>query len=481
MTAESYEIEALRKDAAKTEERDAKGDEPASKRRQRLIKQVGLVSLVSLGYLCLGTTLTWPSPALSDLENNNRTLVGTEIVFNSFGKDLTGSLVYLGTLCGAWIAGWMVASTGRHRSLQISCIPYLVGWLLTALAPTTKVLLTGRFVLGLACGVTSIAGYAYVIELPDAHIRGMMATLPTLGVVLGSLYTVLFGYFLQWQHLTLICIVPPFLFLLLTFLLPESPSYLVVKGRRQQAITILRRLRGDYADIEGEVTELERRNSIGEHSKSGGWRDLLEKDVLKRMFVVVVLFLMMQLCGNFVLMIYTARILKSTGSPMDPDAITAIAGAFRVGGTLVAIFLLDVIGRRNCLVISHAINAGSLLVLGTYIYMAENAGPDEDAYDSLTWVPTVCVILSLFFCDIGVHPVPYILASEYFPTNIRSQASSVCITAGTVFSFFALQMYSPMLEFMTQAGLYWFYGTVSIVGTVFSLVAVMETKGMAVG
>ncbi|XP_064118689.1 facilitated trehalose transporter Tret1-like [Macrobrachium nipponense] len=457
-------------------------DEPPTDRRRRLLKQVALVGLVSLGYFCLGTTLTWPSPALSDIDVNNVTLVGTEISFSSAEKDMTGSLVYLGTLFGAWFSGWMVSSIGRYRSLQISVIPYLIGWILTALGHNVALILTGRFVVGLAGGATSIAGYAYVVELSDTKIRGMMATLPTMGIVLGNLYTVSFGYILKWQHLTFVCLLPLAAFALLTFLLPESPSFLVIKGRRQAAIAILRRLRGEYADVEGEVAELERRNAAPAKDQNGSsWKMLLKKDVLKRVLVVSMLFFTMQFCGNFVFMIHTTRILQAAGAPIDPDAVTAIAGALRVAGTLAAIFLLDIIGRRYSLVISHAVNAGALAVLGAYVYLAENAGPEEHIYETLSWVPTVCLTVSLFICDIGVHPVPYILSSEYFSTSIRSQASSLCISAGTIFSFLALQLYSPMQELLTQAGLYMVYAFVSVVGFAFSFYAVTETKGKNVG
>lgn len=227
----------------------------------------------------------------------------------------------------------------------------------------------------------TIAGYAYVVELPDTCIRGMMATLPTLGVVLGSFYTVALGYALPWHYLCLVAAIPPVLFLLTTFFLPESPSYLVIKGRRQKAIGILRNLRGKYVDVEAEVTELERMNS----TSSGGWKGLIDKDIMRRIGIVVMAFLLTQLCGNFVIMIYTARILQATGAPMNPDAITAITGVLRVGGTMAAVFLLDVLGRRYCLLISHAINATCLFVLGTYVYLAEAAGPDDETFSRLVF------------------------------------------------------------------------------------------------
>lgn len=483
MTEEAYEIDPLKKKGAaegqEAGELEGKqlGEEPIGQRRARLARQVRSIILLTMAYVSLGATLTWPSPAISSLSEDNSTLVGTEIVLTSAEKDMTGSLLYLGMLFGAWAGGMTVGRLGRRFSLQLLTPSYLVGWAICGLAPTTAVLLIGRFILGVSGGGTTIAGYAYVVELPDISIRSSMAVVPTLGVVIGSLYSVAVGYYFPWHYLSFVGALPPTIFFFFSFFLPLSPSFLVVKGRRQQAITILQELRGKYVNVEEEVSELERRNMLG----STGYRGLLQRDVLKRVAVVVMLFVLMQMCGNFVFMIYTARILESTGAAMDPDAITVMVGALRVAGTVVAIFLLGILGRRLSLIISHAINASCLIILGTYIYLAENAAPVNTISKNLTWVPTVCVTLSLFFCDLGVHPVPYVLSSEYFPTSIRAQASSVCISAGTIITFVALQLYSPMQATLTQAGLYWFYGATSIFGVVFCFLAVTETKGKSLG
>ncbi|KAG0711150.1 Facilitated trehalose transporter Tret1 [Chionoecetes opilio] len=452
-------------------------EEPPGERRRRLAKQMTLVLMLSMGYVALGATLTWPSPALSSLDKDNATLVGTEIVLNAAQKDMTGSLIYLGSLFGSWIGGWLVSRLGRRLSLGLMGLPFALGWVMTGLAPNTALLLIGRLIQGVANGCLSLAGYAYVVELPDTSIRGMMAVLPTLGVVVGSLYTVAAGYALPWHYLSFVAALPCVAFVIASFFLPESPSYLVVQGHRQAAISLLRKLRGNYVDIEAEVTQLERMNS----GSSGGWRGLLDKDILHRMVVVVMTFLLSNMCGNFIMMIYTTRILQDTGAPMDPDAVTAITGVLRVAGTVAAVFLLDVLGRRYCLLLSHAVNATCMLILGTYVFLAEHAAADDDTFANLSWVPMVCVMISLFFGDIGVHPIPFIISSEYFPTNIRAQASSVCLSFGTAVIFAGLQLYSPMLALLTQPGLYWFFGCSSIVGVLFALFAIIETKGKAVG
>ena len=233
-----------------------------------------------------------------------------------------------------------------------------------------------RSITGIANGIGIITAPAYVMELSDTNIRGMMASLSTVGIVLGNLYTVTIGYALPWHYLSFVGAIPPMIFTMTTFYLPESPSFLVIKGKRQKAISILRSLRGNYVDIETEVKVLERMNS----DSSGGWKGLLQKDILCRIVIVVMTFFLSQMCGNFVLIIYTTRILQNTGAPMNPDAITVITGVLRVVGTLTAVFLLDILGRRYCLLISHAINAACMILLGTYVYLAEAAVPDDDTF-----------------------------------------------------------------------------------------------------
>lgn len=459
-----------------------KKEEPKDERRRRLLKQFGLVCLAASGHFALGATLPWPSPALSSMAENNSTLVGTEITLTPAQMDMTGSLVSLGSLVGAWVAGWMVSVLGRRRSLQVISVPYLLGWLCNALSPNAPVLLTARFVLGLACGATTVAASSYIMELADASVRGMLSTMPTLGIVLGSLYTVWMGFAFPWHYLALVCAVPPALLLVVTFVLPDSPSFLVVRGRRQTAMVILKRLRGEYADVEAEVLELERRNASSSSTKgSAGWRALLKTDILKRIGVMVMLFLFQQMCGNYVFMIQTARVLAAAGAPWDPDAATVVVAGVRVAGTVVAFFLLDRAGRRYCLGASHAINASALVVLGVYVHLRENAAPDDDTYVRLNWVPLLCVVVIMFILNVGAHPVPFILATEYFPTNIRAQASSICFSSGTAFAFLALQLYTPMQTALTQAGLYWFYASISALSVAFTFAFVHETKGRAIG
>ncbi|KAK8388632.1 hypothetical protein O3P69_020544 [Scylla paramamosain] len=308
----------------------------------------------------------------------------------------------------------MLSKFGRRQSLQLMGLPCIAGWMVLGLAPNTILFFTGRLLQGIVLGSMNNIGYVYIVESSDTNIRGMMALLSSLGISLGNLYTVAVGYALPWYYLCFVCAINAVMFTVVTFILPESPSYLVIQGRRQDALSVLRSLRGKYADIEAEVRELEFMNS----SSRSGWKGLLNKDTLHRITAVATCFLLSQMSGNYVMLVFTARILENTGAFMDPNAITAIAGVPRV----------------------------------------------------LMGADGVCDDILL-----GLDPRSPNCTSHYF-----IGASSICLTMGNVIIFAMLQLYSPMLALLSQPGLFLFYGCSSILGVFFALFMV-ETRGKAIG
>ncbi|KAK4316884.1 hypothetical protein Pmani_011991 [Petrolisthes manimaculis] len=451
--------------------------EPEAERRIRLLKQLCLVLICVLGQVLVGITHTWPSPAISSLSHNNASLVGTEITLTTTQIDMTGSLLMVGSLLGSPMAGWLITYVGRRRSLQVSVLPCLTGWLLLALAPNVAVLLTARMIQGFGYSIASLSASTIIMEISDVEVRGMMLALTTIGIVVGGLYTVGFGYILPWYYLSLTCALLPLVLLLGTFFLPYSPSYLLLRGQKLQAIQVLRRLRGPYSDVNAEVTKLEAMNS----GTSRNWRNLLKPKILKRLIVVIMLFAFQNFCGTYVFIVHTSRILQAAGVVMDPDLGTVIVGVARIVGCIANIYLVDKIGRKLCLVISHAGNAVTLVMLGAYVYVAEKASNDDNILNRFHWVPLVCMLVIMLALNIGVHPVPHMMAVEYFPTYVRGQAASVVYMSGMLFTFMVLQLYSYMKETLTQAGLYWFYAFISVLAVLFTLAFVKETKGKVAG
>ncbi|CAL4229515.1 unnamed protein product, partial [Meganyctiphanes norvegica] len=151
----------------------------------------------------------------------------------------------------------------------------------------------------------------------------------------------------------------------------------------------------------------------------------------------------------------------------------------------VACITLDRLGRRRAMVLSLSIVLMTLIVLGVYAYLAPpqptisqiNNGSDTN----WSWIPLASLMIYMFGVNLGVTCVPWILSSEYFPTSIRSQATSVCACSASLLGFAVLQMYGIMVESLGQPGLYWTYAVIAAVGIAFTLGLMKETSGKTIG
>ena len=184
------------------------------------------------------------------------------------------------------------------------------------------------------------------------------------------------GCVVRWYYVALICAIPPLFLLIGTFFLPNSPALLVVRGKKSDAVRVLRRLRGPYANLHPEIEMIEMKNS----RQAGRWQKLMNWQIAKRITTVVFTFFFMHFCGNYVFIVNTARILRQVGIPWDADTYTVILAAVRFVGTLVSIFFVDRMGRRSCLVASYTITSASLTMLGVFVFLAEAAEPEDTTF-----------------------------------------------------------------------------------------------------
>ncbi|XP_042886117.1 facilitated trehalose transporter Tret1-like [Penaeus japonicus] len=221
---------------------------------------VCLVVLASLGHLAIGSNVTFPSVAVSDLDNNNTTITGSQLVLTDTEKDMMGSLVSLGSLPGAWLAGVLMAVIGRRFSMILSGVVCFGSWVGVALLSTPASLLVARAIAGIASGSMSVAGNTYAVEMADIEIRGAVALIPTVALMLGQVLTVVIGYVARYYVVALVCSSLPLAYVVAMAMLPESrlcsPSGCVKGlGREDRARKTLLRLRGHHGDVDAEIKE----------------------------------------------------------------------------------------------------------------------------------------------------------------------------------------------------------------------------------
>ncbi|XP_047483521.1 facilitated trehalose transporter Tret1-like [Penaeus chinensis] len=481
--------------------------ESRSQRRSRLLRQGGKVFMASLGCWVMGSMFTFPSVVATDLLHSNTTIYGTPISFGN-SLDMLGSLVQLGSLPGAWAVAGLAVVLGRRYSMMISGIVALLAWLGVGLSPSSVGVLVSRAVSGMAMGGLTVVVNIYAIELSDPDVRGMMGMMLNLGIMAGQLVTVSVGYETRYFVVALIDSLIPAIFFLGLIWLPESPSFLVLKGRDEEARKVIRQLRGEHINVDEEIHNYRAMNE-GREGRTV-WRGLMQPRILKNLGIVSMLFVIVFFSGFFIVNANASRMFKAAGSTIDANLAAIIINIVQLIGGFIGFLLADKFGRKGLLYSGLTLMCISLTGLATYVGLTESHDGDgfpDDLLGNTTatpsistftneqidvmsegpviqrhgWIPLACLIVCQFGAAFGVNAIPFILSTEYFPTWIRAQASGICFSVYTAASFSALQLYTPMREGLTQAGLYGFYACVSAVGIPFTYFFITETSGQQVG
>ncbi|XP_071534133.1 facilitated trehalose transporter Tret1-2 homolog isoform X2 [Panulirus ornatus] len=451
---------------------------------------------VSVSHIAqLGMVLAWPNALASDLVDDNTTIFASQLHFPDWQLDMMGSLVFLGSLPGYITAGWLVRNLGRRRSLVLSTFPGFLGWILIALAYNTNMIIGGRFFTGMAMALATVSCRTYLVEIADTEIRGTAGMIASSMLEFGGILTISLGMVLPWYSLAFL-VVALLLFYCLVIMpfLPESPTYLAVQNRSEEALQVLLQLRGRHVNLDEELSLLKQQNDRVEVQ---GWSALLKPFILKRMVVCIGILCISNFCGTEVIRANATRMLQASGLAFNRDVSTIMTFVLSLCGNLTMMVTIDRLGRRRCLVLSLSLLTVVYTALGVILHFTETPALDQailkqvgppvlgtdgspiiyQRWSVAEWLRLVCLLLAPLGISLGAGPIPWVVSPEFFPTTIRSQAMSVCSIAGCIMAFVPLQLYSAMQATLTQAGLYWTYATVSGLGILFTMTCVPETSG----
>ncbi|XP_037780632.1 facilitated trehalose transporter Tret1-like isoform X2 [Penaeus monodon] len=469
--------------------------ETASDKRIRLFKQTIIVMSVCVTFTVFAVSSGWINPALSDMNRDQTSVYGTAMILEPWEADMLGSLVAVGMIPGAWLGGWMGTRIGRRHSLMILQVPAVLGWILIALAYNPVMIHVGRVLQGINSGASGVIANSYIVEVSDTAYRGTFASLPGIFICFGSISTLALGFVLRWFQIPYVGIALSLVAAALLSFLPESPTYLTLSGKEEEARKILASLRGPSVDVE---MEMETVCKMNENKIKGSFRSMLHPRVWRSIVVICILMFFQSFCGFVVVVTFTTRIFIESGAAVDDKVAALLVIVVMMAGFIISTITIDKFGRKSLLVISTCLIALFSFLMGTYSYLendrsmevsvslldsntttVENIGPASD--NDWWWVPVVCMMGITVSGSLGISPVAWILSAEYFPTSVRTKCMAITSTMVSVWSFAALQLYSPLLRSLTAAGLFWFYGGMSVIAAVFCLTCVAETKNKAIG
>src|SRR3954469_20585936 len=297
--------------------------------------------------------------------------IKTDFTAGTFEQQAIVAVLLVGAMVGAAISGYLADKIGRKYTKVISGTVYVIGALGCAFSVNAEMLIGFRFLLGLSVGTASFVSPLYISEMSPPRVRGGLVSFNQLAIVCGILLAYLVNYAFkdlpnEWRWMLGVAAIPGVVLAVGMLTVPRSPRWLVMKGREDEARSVLERLReGDPdADIDEEMREIVEAN---EQDRDVQVRDLWEPDFRPLLLVGILLAVAQQFVGVNTVIYYAPTILSDTGMGNSAAlASTVIVGVTNLVFTIIAVLLLDKVGRRALLITGTIGTMLSLALLGVY-------------------------------------------------------------------------------------------------------------------
>jgi sugar porter (SP) family MFS transporter len=389
---------------------------------------------------------------------------------SSFQQELVTSLLLVGAVAGALTAGRLADRIGRRITVLITALVFIVGVLLVAFSPTYPVLLIARIIIGLAVGSASTIVPLYIGEVVPARVRGGLVSLNQLAVTAGILVSYLIDYGLSdsgnWRLMFGLAVIPAAALFVGMLFQKESPHWLIRQGREDEARHVLRRVR-DESDIDAEIREVREVSQ-----REGSYRDLISPRVRPLLLVGVLLAVFQQITGINTVIYYAPTLLQGAGLGNNAALLANVVnGAVNVGMTIVAIWLLDKVGRRPLLLSGTAgMAVGMIIVALSFLGGSQLHG-------TLAIVAIIGLLVYTGSFAIGLGPVFWLLIAEIYPLRIRGAAMSVASMANWAANFVVTVSFLTLLSAISGVGVFFLFGFLTLVALAYFWRKVPETKG----
>ncbi|XP_056274687.1 solute carrier family 2, facilitated glucose transporter member 8 isoform X2 [Pseudoliparis swirei] len=424
-----------------------------------------------LGPMSFGFVLGYSSPAIPELTR----ISDPRLRLDADQASWFGSIVTVGAAAGGLLGGWMVEKIGRKLSLMLCSLPFVFGFTIIIAAQNVWMLYAGRLLTGLASGVTSLVVPLYISEMAHERVRGMLGSCVQLMVVFGIMGVYLAGLYLDWRWLAVCSAVPPTLLMVVMCFVPESPRFLLSKGKRREAEEALRLLRGPDAPVERECARIE----SAFHQQDSGFQlsDLKDPGVYKPLLIGVMLMVFQQMTGINAIMFYAEDIFRQAHIK-ESNLASVIVGLIQVFFTGVAALIMDRAGRKILLIISGVAMAISTTSFGVYFYLVSRVpSVGEEPHADLSWLALASMAVFITGFALGWGPIPWLVMSEIFPSKVRGVASAACVLTNWSMAFLVTKTFQDMMGLLTSAGTFWLFASMCVLNVLFTIVFVPETKG----
>jgi sugar porter (SP) family MFS transporter len=387
-------------------------------------------------------------------------------------EEIVVSSVLVGAVAGATLGGALTGRLGRRIMIILAGIIFTTSALGTALAPTVGWLIAARVVSGIGIGIASFISPMYIAELVPAKVRGSLVAVNMLAITSGIAVAYLVDYAFSssggWRYMFGLATIPSIALIIGMWRLPDSPRWLISKSKVEEARQILRRAR-TVSDVSPEITDIQ--NSMKKQG-AGGVGGLFQPSLRMPMIVGLGLAVFQQLTGINTVIYYAPTIFKFAGISATGPAILAGAGLTMVMWLfhVLAIFLLDRVGRRPLLLVGVAGQIIGLAILGAAFEFQQLA-----SFKSYVAIGGLVIYVACF--AFGLGPIFWLLISEIYPLKNRGAAMSAVTVTNWALNLVVAVTFLTLVGVLGHAGTFWLYGVIAIGAWIFFYRLVPETKG----
>ncbi len=425
----------------------------------------------------------------------NGTVDGLKLAFQSesVGTGFNVASMLLGCAVGAYFAGRLADIYGRKVILLWSAAFFIVSAWGSGIADGSLEFVIYRVLGGFAVGAASVITPAYIAEVAPARYRGMLTTLQQIAIILGLFMAFVSNYLLAefagasteplwlgieaWRWMFWMELVPAVLFLLMLLFIPESPRFLLLKGRDTAGLHVLQRLYGAAA-ASRKLQDIHQSLKAGHAPRLSDLLDPVTGKLRKLVWVGIGLASFQQLVGINVVFYYGAVLWQAVGfSESDALLINVISGGISIAACVLTLLVIDRIGRKPLLLWG---SIGMTVTLALVVYAFANAQQDANGNLQLGDHGTLALMSAnayVFFFNLSWGPVMWVMLGEMFPNQIRGVGLAVSGLAQWLCNFLITMTFPLLLTSIGLAGAYGLYALGALLSVFFVLQLVHETKG----
>jgi sugar porter (SP) family MFS transporter len=398
--------------------------------------------------------------------------IGKDFQLNPFLEGFIVSSLLLGAMVGAGVSGALSDRLGRRTIIIAAAAVFAVGAVGAGLSPNVEVLIFFRFFLGLGVGSASALVPSYISESAPTDVRGSLSSLfqlaITLGILIAYLVNAAFAPSEDWRWPVGLAFVPALVLFAGMYFLPETPRWLVSKDRDDEARRVLSHTRTEE-EIEQELQEI--RQTEDEEAEQAGYGELLAPWVRPVLIVGIGLAVFQQFVGINTVIYYAPTIIKSTGLANVASVLATVGiGVVNVAMTVVAILVIDRVGRKPLLLVGLAGMTVSLVILGAAFALSGLSG-------IVSWVTLAGLMLYIASFAVSFGPLLWVMLPEIFPLNVRGTGTGVSALSNWGANFIVAQAFLPLVALIGRSTVFWILAVICIAAALFIHFLVPETRG----